>query len=148
MYCTKTRLLSFCFFFVLVFSLAVPAVAVERPISDETVYASRYFVTHNSSMTALGSGRINIRYSISATGSMTKLGPSTITIYKENSPGNFIRVFGYSGGMMNNNVSYTADSKTYQGVPGKRYYAEIQYYAENAGGSETWTVKTSIIRAS
>ena len=85
----------------------------------------------------LGSGKIEVDFSVTAMNKMPDVGATRVTIYNES--GKSVAIYrytdpGYGYMIGHNRVSQTA-SVTYQGVPGQRYYAIVTFFAGTLEGS-------------
>jgi hypothetical protein len=134
------RLASLGLFLVLFFSMmASPAEA----------RASDYISRCSASVTAAGSGKIKVTFTVNGTGIMTSIGATKVEI--KNSAGTTIQTYnytnsGYSSMMGSNRSTYTS-SVTYSGVFGATYYAIVYFKAANSSGSDTDTVTTYLVTA-
>lgn len=108
--------------------------------------ASRYIDTHFATIAAVGSGKVDISFTINGTDTMNQIGAKTIKVYT--SVGTLVKTFSYtsySSMMTTNKVSY-ANKVTYSGTAGTTYYAVVTFYAEK-GGSDTKTYTTASVKA-
>ncbi len=135
-------------FLALAMFCAVPtpasAVEIETEAPAEDVImprASEYLAAYFASISETN-GTVEVTFDVTATGRMTSVGATTIRI--KDSSGATVKTFEYdtTPGMMGyNRISY-AGSVTYQGIPGKKYYASVTFKAANSSGSDTGTYVT------
>lgn len=126
----KKRSLSLCLCLLLIFSMSIPASA----------RASEYFHRTYVEATDIGSGVIRIKIDVGATETMQELGADQVIIYEKQSDGSYDPVRTYTKRTTPSLVSYNRASHvsyiTYQGSPGKSYYALCAFYAKNSNGSQ------------
>ena len=138
---------SICLIIITMISTTAFAAAPNDPVDPQS---NSYIWTTTVGIAALGSGKIEVDFSVTATGLMPDVGATRVAIYKAD--GTRVASYwytdsGYGYMIGHNRVSQTA-SVTYQGVSGQRYYANVTFYAGNlngAGGGHAMT--TNIITA-
>lgn len=123
-----------CLIIIAMISTTVFAAAPNDPVDPQS---NSYIAKTTVGIVALGGGKIEIDFSVTAMGLMPDVGATRVTIYKEG--GTIVATYiytdpGYSYMIGHNRVSQTA-SVTYQGVSGQRYYAIVTFYAGNLNGS-------------
>lgn len=99
--------------------------------------SNSYIAKTTVGIVALGGGKIEIDFSVTAMGKMTDLGATRVTIYKEGGTIVATHIYTDSGYnyMIGHNKSTHTASVTYQGVSGQRYYAIVTFYAGNLNGA-------------
>lgn len=125
---------SICIVIIAMFSTTAFAAA---PNDAATPQANSYIAKTTVGIVALGSGKIEVDFSVTATRRMTDVGAMFVDIY--NASGKCVKTYtytdsGYSYMMDHNSAKHTA-SVTYQGVSGQRYYAIVSFYAGDLNGS-------------
>lgn len=125
---------SLCLIIVAMISTTAFAAAPSDPADPQ---ANSYVFKTTVGIVPLGSGKIEIDFSVTATGRMTDVGATKVTVYNES--GKTVATYrytdpGYGYMMGHNRVSQTA-GVTYQGVSGQRYYAIVSFYAGNLNGA-------------
>lgn len=125
---------SICLIIITMISTTAFAAAPNDPVDPQS---NSYIWTTTVGIVPLGSGKIEIDFSVTATGKMTDLGATRVTVYKEN--GTIVATYIYTdpgyGYMIGHNKSTHTASVTYQGSTGQRYYAIVTFYAGNLNGS-------------
>lgn len=111
--------------------------------------ASDYIRNCSAHVSAAGSGKVTVSFSITGTSTMTSIGATKIEI--KNSSGTTIKTYlntdvGCSSMMGSNRTTYSS-SVTYQGVAGVTYYAVVYFKAGNSSGSDTDSVTTYTCKA-
>lgn len=122
-----------------------------EPMACATARASDYFAVTSAVAYAEENGKILIEADVCATETMSEVGVKSITIYEKQSDGYYDDVKTYtryntSGMIAANNYTHFK-SLTYQGTIGKKYYAEIAFYAKNSDGNETLYCDTNVVTA-
>lgn len=88
---------------------------------------------------------------VASVGRMQELGATDFYIYEVQSDGRYTQVAHYTREkypvLIKKDVSQAIIQMTYQGVVGKKYYAEAKCYAKNGSGSGTRWVSSSIVTA-
>lgn len=134
----------------LMFSLMVSASAA-APGSEVEPQASSYFVAESLGLAAVGGGKVLAKLNVASVGKMQELGATDIYIYEVQSDGRYTQVAHYTRDrypmLIKKDVSQAIVQMTYQGVVGKKYYAEAKCYAKNTSGSGTRWASSSIITA-
>lgn len=138
---------SLCLIIIAVISTTAFAAAPDDPVDPQS---NSYIWTTTVGIVPLGSGKIEVDFSLTAMGKMTDLGATRVTIYDES--GKSVKIYrytdpGYDYMIGHNKYSHTA-TVTYQGVSGQSYYAIVSFYAGNlngAGGGHS--MESALIRA-
>ena len=121
------------------------------PLACAAVRASDYFAYTDAVAYAEENGKILIEADACATDIMDEIGVKSITIYEKQSNGYYDDVKTYTryntSGMISTNNYEHFKSITYQGTIGKKYYAEIAFYAKDSEGNETLYSNTNVVTA-
>ena len=98
--------------------------------------ANSYILNTTVGIAPLGNGKIEVDFSVTATGKKTDLGATRVTIYNES--GKSVKIIRYTdsgyGYMIGHNKATHGGSVFYQGVSGQRYYAIVSFYAGDLNG--------------
>ena len=132
---------SICFIIIAMMSTTAFAAAPNDPADPQS---NSYVWKTTVGIAPLGSGKIEVDFSVTAMGKMTDVGAIHVQIF--NSSGKCVKIYtytdpGYSYMMGHNNSTHTA-SVFYKGVSGQRYYAIVSFYAgtlKGAGGGDSLT---------
>lgn len=121
------------------------------PMACAAARASAYFAVTDVVAYAEENGKILIEADACATDIMDEIGVKSITIYEKQSNGYYDDVKTYTryntSGMISTNNYEHFKSITYQGTIGKKYYAEIAFYAKDSEGNETLYSNTNVVTA-
>ena len=121
------------------------------PMACAAETASYYFIGTDAVAYAEADGKIYIEAECIGTGVMDEIGVESITIYERQSDGYYDDVYTYTryntSGMIRYNNYEHFKSVTYQGTVGKKYYAEIAFYAEDSEGNETLYHSSNVVTA-
>ena len=121
------------------------------PMACAAARASDYFAVTSAVAYAEENGKILIEADVCATGMMDEIGVKSITIYEKQSDGYYDDVKTYTryntSGMISTNNYEHFKSLTYQGTVGKKYSADIAFYAKDSDGNETLSSITNIVTA-
>ncbi|MCD8355762.1 MAG: hypothetical protein LUE11_04230 [Clostridia bacterium] len=114
--------------------------------------ASRYLSSHLAYIDAVGSGKIEIWFSVGGVGTMDKIGATTIVL-KQSSDGvswTTVKTFKYTSysNMLGANKMAHTSYVSYSGVKGRYYQATVTVYAEKDGGCDSRLKTTSVVKAS
>ena len=125
---------SICLILIVMISTTAFASAPNESIDPQS---NSYIFKTTVGIAALGNGKIEVDFSVSAMGKMIDLGATHVQIY--NADGKCVKTYtytdlGYEYMIGHNKFSHTA-SVFYQGVSGQRYYAIVTFYAGNLNGS-------------
>ena len=122
--------------FIVVFMLSTMTFAA-APNDSGDPQANSYIAKTTVGIAALGNGKIEIDFSVTATGRKTDVGATRVAIYKEG--GTCVASYWYTdpgyGYMMGHNTPKHTASVFYQGVTGQRYYAIVSFYAGDLNGA-------------
>ena len=125
---------SLCLIIVAMISTTAFAAAPNDPVDPQ---ANSYIAKTTVGIVALGSGKIEIDFSVTAMRKMTDVGTTKVTVYNES--GKAVATYRYTdpgyGYMMGHNRFTQTASVFYQGVSGQRYYAIVTFYAGDLNGS-------------
>lgn len=121
------------------------------PMACAAEQASYYFARTDAVAYAESGGEIYIEAYAHATDIMDKVGVESIEIYEKQSDGYYDVVYTYTryntSGMIRSNNFEHFKTVTYQGTVGKKYFADITFYAENDEGFETLSNSTNVVTA-
>lgn len=113
--------------------------------------ASEYFSYTSVYATALDGGEILIEYDIDPTHTMLECGAKIVYIYEQQSNGKYKVVCTYRmedyPDMIQHDTIIGDGEVTYQGTPGRKYYALVGLYAKDSYGSETIYFETYVVTA-
>ena len=131
---------SICLLIIAMISTTAFAAAPGDPVDPQ---ANSYIWKTTVGIAALGGGKIEVDFSVTAAGKkMPDIGATRVTIYNES--GKSVAIYRYTDPgykyMMGHNSSTHTASVFYQGVSGQRYYAIVTFYAGEmgvAGGGHT-----------
>lgn len=125
---------SICLIIVAIISTTTFAAAPNDPVDPQ---ANSYIFKTTVGIVPLGSGKIEVDFSVTATGKMPDVGATRVTIYREG--GIVVATYKYTDSgysyMIDHNTSTHGGTVTYQGVSGLRYYAVVTFFAGTLGGS-------------
>ena len=99
--------------------------------------ASNYFQSYGMTLSATGSGCLNLTFSCSAVGIADQLGVSYYWVQKKNSSGNWEDVTGFLSGSTKANTTSLSFAKTFHGVAGETYRVKCIFTCTKSGGTET-----------
>lgn len=106
------------------------------PETDEP-QASNYFSSYGMTLSATGSGCLNLTFSCSAVGIADQLGVANYVVQKKNSAGEWVDVTGGLSGSIKTNTTSHSFAKTFHGVAGETYRVKCTFICVKGGGSET-----------
>ena len=129
----------------LMFSLLCTAAsAVDARYSD-------YLDSYVCSVTPKSGGEIVVSASVHAIINATEIGVTDVYIYESSNDEDFTCVEHYNyedyPNMMGTGRHFNRDVATYEGTPGKYYYAAVYVYAGNSTGGDTRRYETASERA-
>lgn len=107
-----------------------------------SINASAYISATNTWITRSGS-TVKVNFTIVGTGTMDKIGVKYVYLYEKNGNSwNLVETFDYTDSdyddiMMDSSSSGHAGYLPYSGYANKNYYADVRFYAEKNGGSDT-----------
>lgn len=132
----KKFLKSFSICLVIIAMISTTAFAA-APNDSAAPQANSYIAKTTVGIVAMGGGKIEVDFAVTATRPMPDVGATRVTIYKEG--GTIVATYRYTDPgyayMMGHNSGNHVASVTYQGVSGQRYYAIVTFYAGNLNGS-------------
>lgn len=113
--------------------------------------ASEYISGTTTAIGAMGGGKIEVDFSITATGRMKDVGALWVDIYEVGVTdpvwSHYYTDSGCGFMMAHNTGSHTFDV-TYSGIPGNQYYAQVQFFAGERGvAGDVYNMGTAIITA-
>ena len=116
-----------------------------------TVRSSDYLDSYVCSVTPKSGGEIVVSASVHAIVNATQIGASDVYIYESSNNEDFTCVEHYNyedyPNMMGTGRHFNRDVATYEGTPGKYYYAAVYVYAGNSTGGDTRCYETASERA-
>lgn len=116
-----------------------------------TVRSSAYLDSYVCSVTAKSGGEIVVSASVHAVINATQIGASDVYIYESSDNVHFTCVEEYHAEdypeMLDSGRHFNSDVATYNGTPGKYYYAAVYVYAGNSTGGDTRSYDTASVRA-
>lgn len=142
----KKRIISiFCSFLFVMSSFGITTASALAMASDYFWYTCAY-------ATALGGGKVLVEFDIDATHIMEEVGATDVYIYEQQSSGAYKNVYtfisdDYYSSMIDTNSAFGNGEVTYQGIPGRKYFATVAVYAKDSEGSETRYYDTNIVTA-
>lgn len=121
-------------------------------VANAATQASDYFGCTAVYATATGGGKVLVEFEIDATHIMLEVGATDIYIYEQQSSGAYKNVYTfisdeYYSSMINTNSAFGDGAITYQGIPGRKYFATVAVYAKDSEGSETRYYDTNFVTA-
>lgn len=120
------------------------------PVKPDQPQASEYIFKTTTGIVALGGGKIEIDYDITATDEMKDVGALQVDIYEVGTGSvwsHHYKDLGY-GYLMGHNTSSYTKSVTYDGKPGCKYYANVTFYAgEHGKAGDLYIMDTVVITA-
>lgn len=122
------------------------AIALTCCFAAASITASDYLAEYGAALIATeNKGQYDIFFDITATRTSDSLGVSQIKIYKSN--GTYVTTIKgtvANGLIIEDDCSHTGVYTRY-GVSGNSYYAEVTFFAERGGGSDSRTITTNTI---
>ena len=106
------------------------------------MYASEYIAATSTWITRTGN-TVKVNFTIVGTKTMDKIGVKYVYLYELNgNTWSLVKTFDYTdpqyaSDMMNSNSGAKAAYLPYSGSSTKSYYADVRFYAEKDGGSDT-----------
>ena len=123
------------------------------PVEPDRPQASKYISGTTTAIVALGSGKIGVDFAITATKPFKDVGALQVDIYRVDSnkdtrvASHYFTDKGYAYMMGHNTAAHLA-SVTYNGTPGKKYYANVKFFAgEHGVAGDIYTMPTIIVTA-
>ncbi len=126
---------------ILVLSLTLPYYVSAATIETAQPYASNYLTSYNTYICDMGSGNLEIWFSVVGTGDMDEIGVLSIRLYESSDNQNWTRVKTYSHENYSSMLAYDDWSHisyvSYQGTAGKYYKAYVCIWAGKNGSGDT-----------
>ena len=120
-------------------------------VSAVTVRSSNYLDYYVCSVTAESGGKIVVSANVNAIINATEIGATDVYIYESSNNEDFTCVEEYHAEdypeMLDSGRHFNSDVATYDGTPGKYYYAAVYVYAGNSTGGDTRSYDTASVRA-
>lgn len=130
-----------CIILCLVFTLIIPATANAATVEPVMPMASYYLDSYNTYICDMGSGNLQIWFSVMGTGDMDEIGVLNIRLYESTDNTNWTRVKTYSyvdySSMLVEDDWYHSSYVSYQGVAGRYYKAYVCIWAGKNGSGDT-----------
>lgn len=108
--------------------------------------ASDYFSTYGISLSAPGSGKVNITFSCSSIGTASQLGVSNYSVYRYDD-GSWTYISGPHNGSYSYGSSSHSFAKTFNGVKGEKYRVKCTFLCTKNGTTETKSYTSGSITA-
>ena len=119
--------------------------------SAATVRSSDYLDSYGWSVTAAPGGVIVVSANVNAVIRATEIGATDVYIYESSNDVDYTCVEEYHAEdypeMLDSGRHFNSDGATYEGTPGKYYYAVVYVYAGNSTGGDTRRYETACVRA-
>lgn len=135
----------------LVISLAVPGYASAAVIDEVQPYASNYLDMYNTYVCAMGSGKIQIWFTVVGDTTMDEIGVLSIKLYESSDNSTWTRVKTFShedySSMLRYNNYVHSSYVSYNGTAGKYYKAYVCIWAGKNGSGDTRYMWTASERA-
>ena len=132
----------------LALSLAAPCYASAAVIEPVQPMGSDYFDSYSAYVCAMGGGKIEIWFTVSATRSMDKLGALTIMLYESANQEEWTRVKTYTyenyPSMLVQGTILHTYGVPYYGIAGRYYKAHVFFYASKDGTSDSRGITTAV----
>lgn len=120
------------------------------PVGPDQPQASEYISQTTTAIVALGGGKIEVDFDITATDIMKDVGALQVDIYEVGTGSVWSHHYedlGY-GYLMGHNTGSYSRSVTYDGTSGHEYYANVQFFAgEHGVAGDIYNMVTVIITA-
>lgn len=137
--------------FLCVVVLMMHIVAIPTALASTTPLpiSNQYIGSFNGCTSALGDGKIEVRFETIGTDMMDSIGASTVEIYNMDG---LVYTFNMSNAthtsqMIGHDAIGFAGSVTYSGISGEVYYAIVTHYAAKGNGSGTERYTTNLVIA-
>lgn len=135
----------------LVLSLMIPLGANAATIESVQPRASDYLDSFNTYICAMGSGKLQIWYTVVGDTDMDEIGVLSIKLYESTDQTNWTRVKTYShenySSMLAEDDFFHSSYVTYNGTAGKYYKAYVCIWAGKNGSGDTRYMWTPVERA-
>ena len=137
--------------FGLILTICILSSVLCTAASAVTVRSSDYLDSYVCSVTPRGNGKIIVSATVSAIVNATQIGATDVYIYESSNDEDYTCVEHYNyedyPNMMGSGRGFNRDVATYEGTPGKYYYAVVYVYAGNSTGGDTRRYETASERA-
>ena len=141
------RIAAVCLIVVFIF----PCPALAAPNENISTYASDYLDSYNAYICAMGSGKLEIWFSVTGTYYMEDIGTLKIMLYESTDLTNWtwVETFLHEDydTMLAQNDYFYASHVDYQGVAGRYYKAYVCIWAGKDDGGDTRYMWTSVEKA-
>lgn len=122
------------------------------PVAAATIVrSSNYLDSYVCSVTPDSGGEIVVSATVNAIINATQIGTTDVYIYESSNDEDYTCVEHYNyedyPEMMGSGRHFNRDVATYEGTPGKYYYAAVYVYAGNSSGGDTRRYVTASERA-
>ena len=136
---------------VLVCLMLVPTTANAAAADTARPYASAYLTSYNTYICAMGSGKLQIWYTVVGDTDMDEIGVLSIRLYESSDQTNWTRVKtflheDYSSMLIEDDIVHSS-YVSYNGTAGKYYKAYVCIWAGKNGSGDTRYMWTSVERA-
>ncbi len=121
---------------VIAMALILSMVAFAAMTESDYIAATSAWITRSGNT-------VEVNFSIVGTGMMDKIGVKYVYLYEKNGNSwDLVKTFAYTNSqyastMMDSSSSGHAGYLSYSGSASKNYYADVRFYAERNGGSDT-----------
>ena len=119
--------------------------------SAVTVRSSNYLDSYICTVTAKSGGKIVVSAGVNAIINATQIGATEVYIYESSNDVDYTCVEEYHcedySNMLGSGRHFNRDVATYEGTPGKYYFAVVYVYAGNNNGGDTRRYETASVRA-
>lgn len=136
---------------ILVLSLVSPMYANATGVEVVQPRASDYLNSYNTYICAMGSGKLQIWYTVVGTGDMDEIGVLNIRLYESTDQTNWTRVKTYSyvdySSMLIEDDFVHSSYVSYNGTAGRYYKAYVCIWAGKNGSGDTRYMWTPVERA-
>lgn len=131
---------------VLIISIMSTSVVMAYAVTPRS---NAYVSSFTNEITAIGDGKVKIKFETLGMGTMDKIGASTIKVYDQDGwvYSFFMSNSAYTSQMIGTKTTHFYGSVTYQGVEGNTYYATVTHYAAKGSGSGTEDLNTNAVVA-
>lgn len=114
--------------------------------------SSDYLDAYRAGVVAKSGGKLVIAIDVCALGTHDMVGTSKINLYESSNGVDFTRIKTYNYKdypkmMAYNTFSHVEDVVTYNGTPGKYYFADVCFYAGKDGGYDEKWYSTAAVKA-
>jgi len=136
---------------VLIFALVFPVYANAASVEGAQTRASDYLDAYNTYVCAMGSGKLQIWYTVMGVTDMDEIGVLSIKLYESTNKTNWTRVKTFShenySTMLAEDDWIHSSYVSYNGIAGRYYKAYVCIWAGKNGSGDTRYMWTSVERA-